>query len=159
MTLVGVPGIGKSRLTFELYEALSRDDAVVWRQGRCLPYGDGVAFWAIGEIVKSHAQIFEGDSAERAEEKLLASIAAVVGEESERDWITKHVRPLVGIGADAGVLPRESRADAFTAWRRFFEALADAQPLVLVIEDLHWADDDLLASSTSSSSGRPACRC
>jgi DNA-binding SARP family transcriptional activator len=144
VTLVGVPGIGKSRLTFELFSALAADNAVVWRQGRCLPYGDGIAFGALGEIVKSHAQIFASDAAERTEEKLGRAIAAAVPDASEAEWIARHLRPLVGIGAEEHVFRRDSQADVFAAWRRFLEALADQDPLVLVFEDLHWADEQLL---------------
>jgi class 3 adenylate cyclase/tetratricopeptide (TPR) repeat protein len=143
VTLVGVPGIGKSRLTFELFRALAGHDALRWRQGRCLPYGDGVAFWAIGEIVKSHAEIFESDGAERAEEKLRRSIADAVADKNEAEWIERHLRPLVGLGAESA-FRHDSQADAFAAWRRLFEALADQGPLVLAIEDLHWADELVL---------------
>jgi class 3 adenylate cyclase len=144
VTLVGVPGIGKSRLTFELFRVVGEDKALRWRQGRCLPYGDGVAFWAVGEIVKSHAQIFESDAADRAERKLLRAVTAAVPDENEVEWIARHLRPLVGVGAEESGFGRDAQADAFAAWRRFFEALADQAPLVLVFEDLHWADDRLL---------------
>src|SRR5262249_35236812 len=132
VTLVGVPGIGKSRLTFELHEAVSVGDTVAWRQGRCLPYGDGVAFWAMGEIVKSRARIFESDSAERAEQKLLASIDATVGDDRDREWVGRHLRTLVGIGSDGAAVTQDPQDDAFAAWRRFVEGLADERPLVLV---------------------------
>ena len=60
--IVGEPGIGKSRLVAELFgQVQSRDDAVIWRQGRCLPYGEGVSFWALGEVFKAHAGILETD--------------------------------------------------------------------------------------------------
>ena len=136
VTLVGVPGIGKSRLVFELYGAVERHPELIsWRHGRCLPYGDGVTFWALGEMVKAQAGILEGDEPADAERKL----AAVVDD----PWIASHLRPLVGLGGGAET-GGDAREEAFTAWRRFFEELADERPLVLVFEDLHWADDHLL---------------
>ena len=68
VTLVGVPGIGKSRLVAELFAALDREpDVMYWRQGRCLPYGEGVTYWALAEMIKAHAGILETDSAEQVE--------------------------------------------------------------------------------------------
>ena len=145
VTLVGSPGLGKSRLLFELWSALATDPGtfVYWRQGRSLPYGEGVSFWALGEMVKAQAGILESDAYEAAEEKLRTAVAAIVDEEVEASWVLEHLRPLVGLGGppyDAG----DHRREAFGAWRRFFEALAEVRPLVLVFEDLHWADDGLL---------------
>jgi class 3 adenylate cyclase/tetratricopeptide (TPR) repeat protein len=140
VTIVGVPGIGKSRLVYELMQlAEAAPELIRWRQGRCLPYGDGVTFWALGEVVKSQAGIFETDEADRAEEKLAAMLDELVPGQ-ERAWIGKHLRPLVGLVTEGG----EGETEAFTAWIRYFEALADETPLVLVVEDLHWADDKLL---------------
>jgi class 3 adenylate cyclase/tetratricopeptide (TPR) repeat protein len=136
VTLVGVPGIGKSRLVLELYGAVERyPDLISWRHGRCLPYGDGVTFWALGEMVKAQAGILEGDEPDAAERKLAAAVSD--------SWIASHLRPLVGLsgGAEGGA---DQRDEAFAAWRRWFEELADERPLVLVFEDLHWADDHLL---------------
>jgi class 3 adenylate cyclase/tetratricopeptide (TPR) repeat protein len=143
VTLVGVPGIGKSRLVFELLQVADADPEIVfWRHGRSLPYGEGVTFWALSEMVKAQAGILETDSAEEAAAKLSAAVADVV-EEGERTWIEGKLRPLVGLGADSE-LGADRRSESFAAWRRFFESLADRRPLVLVFEDLHWADDDLL---------------
>ena len=143
VTLVGVPGIGKSRLAFELFEILDREaDEWVWRQGRCLPYGEGATFWPLGEIVKSHAQIFESDPLERAKKKLSRATRELIDDATEARWIEQQLRPLLGLGGDGGII--EKTAVAFAAWRRFLEALAEATPLVLVIEDLHWADDAML---------------
>ncbi|HST17942.1 MAG TPA: adenylate/guanylate cyclase domain-containing protein [Gaiellaceae bacterium] len=140
VTLIGVPGIGKTRLVWELFRIVDDDpDLITWRQGRCLPYGDGIAFWALGEMVKAEAGLLETDEAEVANAKLEAAVAAAVPEE-DRAWVTAHLRPLVGLAGESG----SSAADAFGAWRLFFEALAEQRPVVLVFEDLHWADDGLL---------------
>jgi class 3 adenylate cyclase len=141
VTLVGVPGIGKSRLVAELMQITDADEELIsWRQGRSLPYGERVSFWALGEIVKAHAGILESDDAATAEEKLGAMVEALAEDEAERDWLARHTRPLVGLEA-AGATERE---EAFAAWRRLLEAAAEQRPLVLVFEDLHWADDGLL---------------
>jgi class 3 adenylate cyclase len=144
VTLVGVPGIGKSRLVSELYRAVRADpDPIRWRRGRSLPYGEGVTFWAIGEITKTQAGILESDPADTAREKLHRAVREAVSDEAEARWIESRLRPLVGLApeADAG---GDNRAESFAAWRRFFEALAEQRPLVLVFEDLHWADEGLL---------------
>jgi class 3 adenylate cyclase/tetratricopeptide (TPR) repeat protein len=142
VTLVGVPGIGKSRLVYELFsEVDARPELIYWRQGRCLPYGDGVAFWALGEILKAHAGILEGEPEEHAAEKLRAVVEEAVPEREDADWVLRELRPLVGLSqGDTG----DRRAESFAAWRRFFEGLAELDPLVLVVEDLHWADEGLL---------------
>jgi len=99
VTLVGVPGIGKSRLVWELAQAVDADpDLIVyWRQGRSLPYGEGVAFWAVGEMVKAQAGILETDSAEAAETKLHEMVADLIPDAESAAWIEGHLRPLVGI--------------------------------------------------------------
>ena len=79
VTLVGVPGIGKSRLVFELSRVVDADpELIYWRQGRSLPYGEGVTFWALGEMVKAQAGILETDAADEAEEKLRAAVADAI---------------------------------------------------------------------------------
>jgi class 3 adenylate cyclase/tetratricopeptide (TPR) repeat protein len=144
LTLVGVPGIGKSRLVFELLQTVEADpELTVWRQGRCLPYGEGVAFWALGEIVKAQAGILETDAADTATAKLDRTVADLVTDQREAAWVTGHLQPLVGLGG-AATLGDDRRGEAFAAWRRFLEALAERNPTVLVVEDLHWADDALL---------------
>ncbi len=143
LTLVGVPGIGKSRLVYELWRIVDEDpELIVWRQGRSLPYGEGVAFWALGEMVKAQAGVFETDDVEEAAAKLAAAVRDLVPE-SEAGWVERQLGPLVGV-AGAAEPREEGRAEAFAAWRRFFEALAERGPAVLVFEDLHWADDGLL---------------
>jgi class 3 adenylate cyclase/tetratricopeptide (TPR) repeat protein len=138
VTVVGEPGVGKSRLVAELFAYIEEvPELVTWRQGRCLPYGDGISFWALGDIVKAHAGIYESDSAEQASAKLDALLA----ETEERPWLRARLLPLLGV--ESGQPP--SREESFTAWRRFLEGIADHGPLVLVVEDIHWADEALLA--------------
>jgi class 3 adenylate cyclase/tetratricopeptide (TPR) repeat protein len=144
VTLVGVPGIGKSRLVVELSAAVDEDpELIFWRQGRSLPYGEGVTFWALAEIVKAQAGILETDSAEDALEKLHRTVQDVVADQGEADWIEGQLRPLVGL-EDEAQPGGDRQAETFGAWRRFFEHLAERGSLVLVFEDLHWADDGLL---------------
>ena len=135
VTLVGVPGIGKSRLVHELFALVDADpDLISWRQGRCLPYGEGVAFWALGEMVKAEAGILENDSPAEAGRKL--------AEAARDEWVEAQLRPLAGLADESG--GGAGREESFAAWRRFFETLAEQRPLVLVFEDLHWADAGLL---------------
>jgi class 3 adenylate cyclase len=139
VTVVGEPGVGKSRLVAELLAYVEAKPGLVrWRQGRCLPYGEGITFWALGEIVKAEAGILESDSAEVATMKL---DGAVPEGEPERQWLLQRLLPLIGVEASA---PAE-RQELFTAWRRFLEVLATSRPTVLVFDDLHWADEALLA--------------
>jgi class 3 adenylate cyclase len=138
VTLVGEPGVGKTRLVAELGDYVDAKPGITrWRQGRCLPYGEGITFWALGEIVKAEAGILESDSAEVAAVKLEAAVSP---DEPERQWLLQRLAPLVGVEAAS---PAE-RQELFTAWRRFFEGLGAARPTVLVFDDLHWADEALL---------------
>jgi class 3 adenylate cyclase/tetratricopeptide (TPR) repeat protein len=144
VTLVGVPGIGKSRLVYELSRIADADpELITWRQGRCLAYGDGVAFWALAEVVKAQAGILEHDTEAEAAEKLRVAVHDALVDASDAQWVESHLRPLVGLEAEAG-LGGDRRGEAFAAWRRFLESLAEHHTLVLVLEDLHWADDGLL---------------
>jgi class 3 adenylate cyclase len=144
VTLVGVPGIGKSRLVYELFKAVETGgELTFWRQGRSLPYGEGVSFWALGEIVKAQAGVLETDDAEAADSKLRETVGSFVSDAADASWIERHLRPLLGLEAASELSP-DRRGEAFAAWRRFLEALAAHRPLVVVFEDLHFADDGLL---------------
>ncbi len=145
ITLVGVPGIGKSRLVFELFQTIESGDfgLVYWRHGRSLPYGDGVTFWALSEMVKAQAGILESDTPENADQKLGQAVQRFFPDTEEAAWVERHLRPLAGLETDE-TWSADRRSEAFAAWRRFFEALAEMRPLVLVFEDLHWADEALL---------------
>jgi class 3 adenylate cyclase/tetratricopeptide (TPR) repeat protein len=138
VTVIGEPGLGKSRIVAELGDYVdARPDLVTWRQGRCLPYGEGITFWALGEILKAHTGILESDPPEVARAKL----ERVLPDGSEREWFRQRLLPLLGIEATSSA----EREELFTAWRRFFEHVADERPAVLVFEDLHWADAAMLA--------------
>src|ERR671913_2148137 len=103
VTVVGEPGAGKSRFVGELAaSADDRPELVIWRQGRCLPYGDGITFWALGEIVKAQAGILESDPSSEVSAKLEAAVADLLADPSERGWLRERLAPLVGIaGPDA----------------------------------------------------------
>ncbi|MEP7223666.1 MAG: adenylate/guanylate cyclase domain-containing protein [Actinomycetota bacterium] len=142
VTLSGEPGVGKSRLTREFRTFIDDlPDLVSWRQGRCLPYGEGITFWALAEIVKSHAGILENDGPDEAAAKLAVAVG-IVEDEREREWIRARLGSLIGIGEESAVAERD---ESFAAWRTFLEAIAAGGPFVLVIEDLHWADPAMLA--------------
>jgi DNA-binding SARP family transcriptional activator len=144
VTILGVPGIGKTRLVSELQqESVGADEPVRWRQGRSLPYGDGVSFWALGEIVKEEAGILESDAAQKAGFKLRGAVRRVIDDQAEAGRVATFLGALIGLGGEEPAIG-DRRGEMFAAWRRFLEALADERPLVLVFEDLHWADDALL---------------
>jgi tetratricopeptide (TPR) repeat protein len=109
---------------------------VRWRQGRCLPYGEGIALWALGEIVKAEAGILESDAAEVAAAKLEG---ALPGADPDLAWLRARLLPLVGASGEPA-----SQEESFTAWRRVLESWAAERETVLVFEDLHWADEALL---------------
>ena len=138
VTIVGEPGAGKSRLCAELLHHLEAKTALTrWRQGRCLPYGEGIAFWALGEIVKAECGIHETDSPEEADAKL---DRALPENDPDLAWLKARLTPLVGVGGEPA-----SQEESFAAWRRVLEGWAEARQTVLVFEDLHWADEALLS--------------
>ena len=142
VTVTGEPGAGKSRLLWEFRTTVDDDPSIVvsWRQGRCLPYGEGVTYWALGEMVKGQAGILESDGPDEAAAKLTIAVAAVVEDRTQAEWLEARLASLVGLPAE----PAE-RSESFAAWRTFLESIASRAPLVLVFEDLHWADDALIA--------------
>ena len=142
VTIAAAPGVGKSRLVNEFFAWIDDQPEIVWwRQGRCLPLGEGITFWALGEIVKGQAGILESDNAEVAKEKLATALEALTADASDREWLAGQLSPLVGTESD---VQRGDRTEAFTAWRRFLEDLAAVRPLIMIVEDLHWSDNALV---------------
>jgi class 3 adenylate cyclase/tetratricopeptide (TPR) repeat protein len=141
----GPAGVGKSRLgwEFEKYvDGLAGE--VWWHRGRCLSYGEGVAFWALAEIVRQRLGIAEEDPPETAAEKLAAGMERFVPVPGERAYIGVRMARLLGVKADGeGVAPL-AREELFAGWRLFFERLAATRPVVLLVEDAHHADAGLL---------------
>jgi class 3 adenylate cyclase/tetratricopeptide (TPR) repeat protein len=141
VSVVGIAGIGKSRLTweFEKYvDGLATE--TWWHRGRCLSYGEGVAYWALAEMVRSRCGIAEDEDPASALAKLHATLDAHVPDAEERRWVEPRLAHLLGL-EDRPVRDQET---LFSAWRVLFERLAEKDPLVMVFEDIQWADSSLL---------------
>jgi len=141
VSVTGLAGIGKSRLAWEFLKYVDGLAATIyWQQGRSPSYGEGITFWALGEMVRMRAGISEGEDPSQARAKLAASVAEFVPEVEERRWVEQALASLLGL-ADA---PGGDREELFSAWRTFFERIAERGPTVLVFEDLQWADPGLI---------------
>ena len=133
VTVLGVAGSGKSRLIRELVGSIASEATVL--RGRCLPYGEGITFWPILEMIREAAGIGDDESAVAAREKI-----AALTHGDEQEAINARVADLLGLeGQGAGAIQ-----ETFLALRGLFEALAAEQPLVLVVDDIHWAEPTLL---------------
>ena len=153
VTVVGDAGLGKSRLIGELFHHVDDlPDIFGWRQGRCLPYGDAVTFWPLGEVVKATAGILDSDAPTVTIDKLDAAVERVVADPARREWFVERLAPVVGraVGMEDGARPSErqgdpaDRASSFQAWREYLELVAADRPTVVVFEDVHWAEDAML---------------
>jgi tetratricopeptide (TPR) repeat protein len=142
----GPAGVGKSRLGWEFEKYADGLAAEVWwHRGRCLSYGEGVAFWALAEIVRQRLEIAEEDPAEVAAAKLTAGLDRIVPDLAERVYVGARLGRLLGVAYAAGGGVALSREELFAGWRLFFERLAASRPVVLLIEDAQYADSGLLA--------------
>jgi predicted ATPase/class 3 adenylate cyclase len=130
VTLVGEPGVGKSRLVRELLAMLAEEvPAPTVRTGRCLAYGDGITYWPLGEIVREQLELREGASVE----------------ELERGLAGREILGLaLGLDVAPDLHPLDAREQLHVATVGFVEELARASPTVLLVEDIHWAEPDLL---------------
>ena len=141
LSIVGAAGMGKSRLSWEFEKYLDGlVDTVYWHRGRCLAYGEGVAYWALADMVRMRARITEDEPADTAIPKLSEAIAEAVEDAEERAFIEPRLQHLLGL--TERVAP--DREDLFSAWRLFVERMAQQDPVVIVFEDIHWADAALL---------------
>jgi class 3 adenylate cyclase/predicted ATPase len=141
ISIVGQGGIGKSRLGWELEKYLDGLVETVWfHHGRSPSYGTGIAFWALGEMVRGRCGLAESDDEATTRTRVTETVAAFVSEPAERAWIESSLLTLLGVG-DVST-PSEQ---LFPAWRTFFERIARQGTTLLVFEDLQWADPGLLA--------------
>ncbi len=141
VAVVGEAGSGKSRLLWEFYKYMDGvKEFVRWHQGRCLSYGEGVAYWALAEMIRARAGILEEEDPTTAREKLRASVEEFVSDERERRLVEPRLAHLLRLEER----PDADRADLFSGWRLFFERIAETEPVVLAFEDLQWADSGLL---------------
>jgi class 3 adenylate cyclase/tetratricopeptide (TPR) repeat protein len=136
VSVIGVAGIGKSRLVDELEKYLDGlVETTYWHRGRSPSYGEGVTFWAVGEMVRTRAHIADADDDETQRTKLAAAVDEFV-ETDDRAWVQRALEVLLGLRPPGTM----EAGEAESAWRRFFEAIASRAPAVMVFEDIHWAD-------------------
>ena len=155
VTLLGEAGVGKSRLLREFERNLAaRPDAPGFYTGRSLPYGSGIVFWALGEVIRAGCEIVDSDTAEQAWEKLLRHTRAIV-KGGARDLPEEGLRKtallgrLIGLEVPAELVPEGEDPERLREWffsalRQGIEAWASTEPLVFAFEDIHWADDGML---------------
>jgi tetratricopeptide (TPR) repeat protein len=142
VTVTGEQGLGKTRLVGQFLRWAEADaDPIESMLGRCLPYG--LAFWALGSMIKARIGIQDSDGPDEADRKLAEAVASIAHDKGEADWLVSRLAPLVG-GTEVRLEPGVERGEWFAAWRAFFEHLAAQRPLVLAFDDLHWADVALL---------------
>jgi tetratricopeptide (TPR) repeat protein len=143
VSVLGAPGIGKSRLVHEFVVRLGERATVL--RGRCLPYGEGITFWPLAAMVRQAADIREGDGAEDA----VAKLAALLEPDEDARTIAETIAQLTGLretgGADEPVQEIGFETEGFWAVRTLLARLARDRPLVAVLDDAQWAEPTLLA--------------
>ena len=149
VTIYGDAGVGKSRLTAEFLLQAERDGAAVVR-GRCLPYGEGITYWPLAEILKGYAGVLDSDPPELTLEKIRKAGRELLTEDvtSDPGRATAALAYTVNVADPefdfSSMEPREVRQEVHAGWRSFFSALASGTPLIVIVEDIHWADPALL---------------
>ena len=140
VAVTGPPGVGKTRLRREFENYVDGlVSSVLWHSGRCLSYGEGVAYFALAEMVRQRLGIPEEEAPEEAARKLRLGLERWIPEAAEQQFLEPRLGALIGVAQ-----PGLDRQELFAGWRLFFERLSDELPVVLSFEDLHWADDGLL---------------
>ena len=141
VSIVGIAGIGKTRLVWEFEKYVDGiTEPIYWHEGHSPAYGEGIALWALGEMVRRRAGITEGEEPAAAREQLMAMLDQYVPDPRERRWVEPRLAGLLGL-VD---LPTGERGELFSAFRTLFERVAALGTTVLIFEDLHLADAGLL---------------
>jgi class 3 adenylate cyclase/tetratricopeptide (TPR) repeat protein len=140
VSVVGPAGIGKSRLAREFLNHIDAEAEDFWlHHGRSPAYGEGLTFWALGEMVRQRAGLAETDDEATTRDRLHVMVEENVADEADRRWIEPCMLTLLGLSGG-----ETDTEQLYGAWRTFFEHLAGVDPVVLVFEDLHWADSGML---------------
>ncbi|MGH3033160.1 MAG: adenylate/guanylate cyclase domain-containing protein, partial [Gaiellaceae bacterium] len=134
VTVLGPPGQGKSRLAAEAAHLVGERATVL--TGRCLPYGEGITYWPVIEAVRQAAGLADTDAPARQREKIAALLAA---ENGDAALVAERLAQVIGVGEAVG-----TSEETFWAVRKLLEAVARKRPLLLVLEDVHWAEPTLL---------------
>ncbi len=163
VTIYGDAGVGKTRLVEEFVTRTAvSPEAPLTVSGRCLPYGEGVTYWPLGEILKGFAGLLDTDPPDLAIEKVHKVGELLRRPEVSSDPTRANAALAYTIGLEDPVVsfsnadPREVRDELHAAWRSFFSALAASGAVTVVIEDIHWADPaflDLLQDLADRSEG------
>ena len=141
VSVTGIAGIGKSRLVWELDRWVDEhSNEIAWHDGRAIAYGEGIAFSAVAQMVRRRARIADGAGPELARRQLESALDELIRDDAERRWIEPRLATLLA-REDATAFDRD---ELFAAWRRFFERVSERVPVMLIFEDLQWADPSLI---------------
>ena len=139
--VTGIAGMGKSRLAWEFFKYMDGLERVYsWHRGRCLAYGQAVTYFALAEMVRGRSGILEAEDRDSALSKLQAAVDQYVPDAEDRRFVFPRLAHLIGL--EERTAP--DKQDLFAAWRLFFERVAEQSPVLMVFEDMQWADPSLL---------------
>jgi class 3 adenylate cyclase len=148
VTVYGDPGVGKSRLVNEFLAWASAASQVSTLTGRCLPYGEGITYWPLAEMLKAETGVLDSDPPGVALERISRLAGGALREDADPERAAAALAFTFGLEDPrfgfADMPPRQVRLEVHSAWRSFFTGLSSRGPLIVVVEDIHWADDQLL---------------